>query len=75
METGVTHIFYSPDLLSPANPEVWESLKREFNEPFNQQYIRNQITECRKYNLNIEDRMIVVPVPFFHRRSSYVTAC
>jgi hypothetical protein len=47
-----------------ANPEVWESLKREFNEPFNQQYIRDQITECRKYNLNIEDRMIVVPVPF-----------
>jgi hypothetical protein len=47
-----------------ANPEVWESLKREFNEPFNQQYIRDQITECRKYNLHIEDRMIVVPVPF-----------
>jgi hypothetical protein len=22
-----------------ANPEVWESLKREFNEPFNQQYM------------------------------------
>jgi hypothetical protein len=47
-----------------ANPEVWESLKREFNEPFNQQYIRDQISECRKYNLHIEDRMIVVPVPF-----------
>jgi hypothetical protein len=47
-----------------ANPEVWESLKREFNEPFNQQYIRDQLTECRKYNLHIEDRMIVVPVPF-----------
>jgi hypothetical protein len=47
-----------------ANPEVWESLKREFNEPFNQQYIREQITECRKYNLHIEDRMVIVPVPF-----------
>jgi hypothetical protein len=47
-----------------ANPEVWESLKREFNEPFNQQYIREQITECKKSNLHIEDRMIVVPVPF-----------
>jgi hypothetical protein len=47
-----------------ANPEVWESLKREFNEPFNQQYIRDQIAECKKYNLNIEDRMNVVPVPF-----------
>jgi hypothetical protein len=47
-----------------ANPEVWESLKREFNEPFNQQYISNQVAECKKYNLYIEDRMTVVPVPF-----------
>ena len=51
-------------LVDAANPEVSESLKREFNDPFNQQYIRVQIIECRKYNLNIEDRMIV-PVPFF----------
>jgi hypothetical protein len=47
-----------------ANPEVWESLKREFDEPFNQQYIRDQFNICKKYNLHIEDRMIVVPVPF-----------
>jgi hypothetical protein len=47
-----------------ANPEVWESLKREFNEPFNQQYMRDQIAECRKYYLHLEDRMIIVPVPF-----------
>jgi hypothetical protein len=47
-----------------ANPEVWETLKREFNEPFNQQYISNQIAECRKYNLHIENRIVVVPVPF-----------
>lgn len=47
-----------------ANPEVWESLKREFSEPYDQQYIEDQITECKKYNLNIEDRMIVVPVSF-----------
>jgi len=47
-----------------ANPEVWESLKREFNEPFNQQYMSNQIADCKKYNLHLEDRMIVVPVPF-----------
>jgi hypothetical protein len=47
-----------------ANPEVWESLKREFNEPFNQQYISNQVAERKKYNLHIEDRMIMVPVPF-----------
>ena len=47
-----------------ANPEVWESLKREFDEPFNQQYIRDQFAYCKKYNSHIEDRMIVVPVPF-----------
>ena len=47
-----------------ANPEVWESLKREFDEPFNQQYIRDQFNFCKKYNSHIEDRMIVVPVPF-----------
>ena len=47
-----------------ANPEVWESLKRKFGERFDQQYIKEQIAECKKYNLNIEDRMVVVPVPF-----------
>jgi acetoin utilization deacetylase AcuC-like enzyme len=47
-----------------ANPEVWESLKREFNEPFNQQYMRDQIADCKKYNLHLEDRMMIVPVPF-----------
>jgi hypothetical protein len=47
-----------------ANPEVWESLKREFNEPFNQQYMSSQIADCKKYNLHLEDRMIIVPVPF-----------
>jgi hypothetical protein len=47
-----------------ANPEVWESLKREFGEPFNKQFISDKIAGCKKYNLHIEDRMIVVPVPF-----------
>jgi len=47
-----------------GNPEVWESLKREFDEPFNQQYIRDQFAFCKKYNSHIEDRLIVVPVPF-----------
>jgi hypothetical protein len=47
-----------------ANPEIWESLKREFNEPFNQQYMASQIADCKKYNLHLEDRMIVVPIPF-----------
>jgi hypothetical protein len=47
-----------------ANPEVWESLKREFDEPFDNQYVRDQFNYCKKYNFHIEDRMIVVPVPF-----------
>ena len=24
----------------------------------------NQIADCKKYNLHLEDRMIIVPVPF-----------
>jgi hypothetical protein len=47
-----------------ANPEVWQALKKEFGEPYNQQYISDQRIECRKFNLNLEDRMIIVPVPF-----------
>ena len=40
-----------------ANPEVWESLKREFDERYDNQYVRDQFAYCRKYNLHIEDRM------------------
>jgi hypothetical protein len=47
-----------------ANPEVWQALKREFGENYNDQWVRDQIIECRKYNLHIEDRMFIVPVPF-----------
>jgi hypothetical protein len=47
-----------------ANPEIWQALKREFGENYNDQWVRDQIAECRKYNLHIEDRMFVVPVPF-----------
>jgi hypothetical protein len=47
-----------------ANPEVWESLKREFDEPYNDKYVKDQFAYCKKYNLHIEDKMIVVPVPF-----------
>jgi hypothetical protein len=47
-----------------ANPEIWESLKREFNEAHDNQYVKDQFNDCKKYNLHIEDRMIIVPVPF-----------
>jgi hypothetical protein len=39
-------------------------LKREFDENYEDQWVRDQIAECRKYNLHIEDRMFVVPIPF-----------
>jgi hypothetical protein len=47
-----------------ANPEVWQALKKEFGESYDEQYIRDQVADCRKYNLHIEDRMFIVPVPF-----------
>jgi hypothetical protein len=47
-----------------ANPEVWQALKREFEERYDDQWVRDQIAECRKYNLHIEDRMFVVPTAF-----------
>ena len=47
-----------------ANPEVWQALKKEFGEQYNSQYINDQRIEYRKYNFHLEDRMIIVPVPF-----------
>ena len=47
-----------------ANPEVWQALKREFAENYNDQYVRDQIAECRKYNLHVEDSMFIVPTAF-----------
>jgi hypothetical protein len=39
-------------------------LKREFDDNYDDKWVRDQIAECRKYNLHIEDRMFIVPVPF-----------
>ena len=47
-----------------ANPVVWQSLKKEFDEPFDEKTIREKKTYAIKYNLHIEDQMFVVPVPF-----------
>ena len=33
--------------IDAANPEIWQALKKEFNEPFNEQYIR-QNSKCKK---------------------------
>jgi hypothetical protein len=37
---------------------------REFEERYDIQYIKDTIAECKKLNTHIENRMIVVPVPF-----------
>lgn len=55
----VTNIY-----VDAANPEIWQALKKEFNESYNEQYIEDTIAECKKYNLHVEDRMFIIPVPF-----------
>jgi hypothetical protein len=30
-----------------ANPEIWQALKKEFKEPFNEQYISDKKAECK----------------------------
>jgi hypothetical protein len=47
-----------------SSPEIVQALKREFDENYEDKWVRDQIAECRKYNLHVEDRMFVVPVPF-----------
>jgi hypothetical protein len=42
----------------------WQSLKKEFDERYDQSYIKDIVAECKKLNTHIEDRMIIVPVPF-----------
>ena len=55
----VTNIF-----VDAANPEIWQALKREFGERYDERYVKETITYAKKYNLNIEDQMFIVPVPF-----------
>jgi hypothetical protein len=47
-----------------ANPVVWQALKKEFDEPYNQEYIKEKVAYAKKNNLHIEDMMMIVPVPF-----------
>lgn len=47
-----------------ANPEVWQSLKREFNEPYSEQYMKDKLAWCHKNSLEMANYMLVVPVPF-----------
>ena len=49
-----------------ANPEIWGSLKRMFNEPYAERYVFDKLIYYRKNNLNPAGpgSMIVVPTPF-----------
>jgi hypothetical protein len=55
----VTNIY-----VDAANPEIWQALKKEFSEPFDEKTVREKKAYAMKYNLHIEDQMFVVPVPF-----------
>lgn len=45
-------------------PVIWQTLKREFEEESSNEYVRERFAYAKKYNLHIEDQMLVVPVPF-----------
>ena len=47
-----------------SNPSFIQRLKKEFDEPFDDLYIRDKQAYCRKYNLHIEDQMFIVPTTF-----------
>jgi hypothetical protein len=55
----VTNIY-----VDAANPEIWQALKKEFSEPFDERTVREKKAYAMKYNLHVEDQMFVVPVPF-----------
>lgn len=47
-----------------ANPEIIQELKRGFNEPYDNQYVKEKIAWCRKHRLLVEDYMTIVPINF-----------
>jgi hypothetical protein len=47
-----------------ANPVVWQALKKEFDESFDEKTVKENKAYAIKYNLHIEDQMFVVPVSF-----------
>lgn len=47
-----------------ANPVVWQALKKEFDERYHETYLKETMAECKRYNIHVEDRMFVCPIPF-----------
>jgi hypothetical protein len=56
---NVTNIY-----VDSANPEIIQTLKRDFREPHEDQYVREKIAWCKKNNLLVENYMKIVPVSF-----------
>jgi hypothetical protein len=48
-----------------ANPDVWQAIKQEFDEPSDEQRIREKTAYAKKYNLHVEDQMFITLVPFW----------
>jgi hypothetical protein len=47
-----------------ANPEMWQSLKKEFNETYNDRYVFDKLAYHKKNNLDPANYMKIIPVPF-----------
>lgn len=47
-----------------ANPEIWQSLKKEFDEPYGEKYVSDKLSYYKKHNLDPANYMLIVPVPF-----------
>jgi hypothetical protein len=47
-----------------ANPEIWQSLKKEFGEPYSESYISEKLQYCRKHNVDPNNYMVVIPIAF-----------
>jgi hypothetical protein len=47
-----------------STPELIEALKRGIGERYDEQYIHDTISYCKKNNLDVELRMKIIPVPF-----------
>lgn len=49
--------------MDAANPVVWQSLKKEFGEPVDERTVREKKAYAMKYNLHIEDQILLFPFP------------
>ena len=56
---NITNIY-----VDTANPEIWQSLKRQWKERYDEQYINDKLSWCKKTNSNPANYMTIVPVPF-----------